>query len=262
MAVAPLTDSALLAAGLAHGFFTREGGVSGGIYASLNCGLGSQDDREHVLVNRGRVAAALSVAADALASPYQVHGTTVVVIDAPLPAGERPRADALVTRTPGIAVAVGTADCGPVLFADPAARVVAAAHAGWRGALDGVLEATVATMVALGARQERILAALGPTISQPSYEVGDDFAARFALADPSHRRFFVPGARPGHQFFDLPTFIRARLERLRLGAVSDLALCTYRDPQRFFSYRRSTHRSEPDYGRMLSAIALPNSASR
>lgn len=262
MTISPLTDNALIAAGIRHGFFTRQGGVSRGIYDGLNCGLGSHDDTGHVRANRASVAAAMGVAAEALATPYQVHGTAVAVVSAPLGESERPRADALVTRTPGLAIAVGTADCGPVLFADPEAGVIGVAHAGWRGALDGVLAATVQAMVSLGARQSRILAALGPTISQPSYEVGEDFALRFRQTGQQIDRYFKPAERPAHYLFDLPGFICDRLAELGLAAVNDLSLCTYRDPQRFFSYRRATHRGEPDYGRMLSAIALPSPGQR
>ncbi|MCX5517155.1 peptidoglycan editing factor PgeF [Kaistia defluvii] len=242
--------------GIRHGFFTRQDGVSEGIYASLNCGVGSADERAHVLENRARVAADLGVAADRLATPYQVHSPDVVTVDMVWPAGEGPKADAVVTNRPGIAIGVGTADCGPVLFADGEAGVVGAAHAGWKGAFTGVLEATVAAMESLGARRERIVAVLGPTISQSAYEVGPEFRARFLESDEAHDAFFTPSGRAGHHQFDLPAFIGMRLRAAGLGTVNDLALCTYADPARFFSYRRTTHAGEPDYGRLLHAITI------
>lgn len=253
----PLTAPALAALpGIAHGFFTRHGGVSTGLYDSLNTGLGSGDARTAVAENRARAAGRLGLPADRLASPYQIHSAEAVVVEAAWPLGEGPRADAVVTRRRGIAVAVGTADCGPVLFADAEAGVVGATHAGWKGALSGVLEATVAAMETLGAARRRIVAALGPTISAEAYEVGPEFVARFAAADAASARFFRPAPRPGHAYFDLPAYIVARLAGLGLASVGDLGLCTYRDEARFFSYRRATHRGEADYGRLLSAIAL------
>jgi YfiH family protein len=187
--------------------------------------------------------------------PYQVHGAEAVVVEAPWRPGEGPKADAVVTRQKGIALGVGTADCGPVLFADGGARVVAAAHAGWKGALGGILDATIATMETLGARRERIVAVLGPMISQANYEVGPEVIERFQAADPNNSRFFRPSEHPGHARFDLPGYIVARLMGAGIAAA-DLGLCTYADETRFFSYRRATHRREPDYGRMLSAITL------
>jgi polyphenol oxidase len=241
--------------GIRHGFFTREGGVSMGIYKSLNCGVGSRDDRALVFKNRSRAAAVLGIAAQRLATPYQVHGTNAVVVDAIWPPGQGPQADAVVTNRRGIAVGVGTADCGPVLLADAEARVVGAAHAGWRGALAGIVESAVAAMERLGARRERIVAVLGPMISQRNYEVGRDVIEAFTKADQSNARFFAPGERAGHAMFDLPSYIVARL--LAAGVVADdMRLCTYADPDRFYSYRRATHRSEADYGRLLSAIAI------
>ena len=252
-----ITADALYALpGIRHGFFTRQGGVSEGIYASLNCGVGSADERAHVMENRARVTADLGVAADRLATPYQVHSPDVVTVDAVWPVGEGPKADAVVTNRPGIAIGVGTADCGPVLFADGAAGVVGAAHAGWKGAFTGVLEATVAAMEALGARRERIVAVLGPTISRSAYEVGPEFRARFLEADAANDAFFTPSGRAEHHQFDLPAFIGMRLRAAGLGTVDDLALCTYADPARFFSYRRTTHAGEPDYGRLLHAITI------
>ncbi|MBV5263361.1 peptidoglycan editing factor PgeF [Pinisolibacter aquiterrae] len=242
--------------GVAHGFFTREGGVSEGIYASLNIGLGSRDDRDRVMANRGRVATALGVAPGRLAMPYQVHSPDVVVVEEAWAPGEGPKADAVVTARPGVAVGVATADCGPILFADARARVVGAAHAGWQGAFHGVIEATVAAMEGLGASRGGITAVLGPTISGEAYEVGPEFVERFVAREAGWARFFRPSGRVGHAMFDLPAFIALRLAEAGVGAAGDLALCTYAQEERFFSYRRTTHRGEPDYGRLVSAIAL------
>jgi YfiH family protein len=243
-------------AGVRHAFFTRVGGVSAGVYASLNAGVGSHDAPGNVAENRARMAAALDVAADHLLTAYQVHSPTVVVADRPWPRDGRPQADAIVTRTPGLAVGVTTADCGPVLFAEPEAGVVAAAHAGWRGALAGVVSETVAAMERLGAQRTRIVAALGPMIRQSNYEVGADLVARFLAADRGNGRFFAASSREGHAWFDLAGFIVAHLEEAGIGRIDDLGLCTYADPQRFFSYRRMTHRGESDYGRHVNAIVL------
>ena len=241
--------------GVRHGFFTREGGVSGGIYRSLNCGVGSRDDRALVFKNRSRAMAVLGISPARLATPYQVHGTDAVIVDTAWPTGQGPQADAVVTDRRGIAIGVGTADCGPVLFADAEAHVVGAAHAGWRGALAGVLDAAVAAMERLGARRERIVGVLGPMISQRNYEVGRDLIDAFEKANPDNMRFFVPSERSGHALFDLPGYIVARL--LAAGiAAADMGLCTYADPERFYSYRRAMHLSELDYGRLLSAIAI------
>ena len=242
--------------GIRHAFFTREGGVSEGIYASLNGGVGSNDDRAHVAENRARMAAALGVAPDALVTPYQIHSADVVVAQAPWAPDARPRADAMVTRVPGLAIGVSTADCGPVLLADPAARVIGAAHAGWRGALAGVTDAAIAAMERLGAERGRIVAVLGPTIRQPSYEVGSELVARFVAADPANGRFFRPATRPGHALFDLPGYVATRLAAAGVGTIEDVAECTYADPLHYFSFRRATHRGEPDYGRHVNAIAL------
>ena len=242
--------------GIAHGFFTRDGGVSEGLYATLNVGLGSEDARDAVIENRARVARALGLADEALAMPYQVHSPDVVVVEEPWPHGEGPHADAVVTARPGLAVGVATADCGPILFADANGRAVGAAHAGWKGAIGGVIEATIAAMEGLGARRSDIVAVLGPTISAEAYEVGPEFVERFVAEDAGHRRFFRPSARAGHAMFDLPAFIVMRLEAAGVGRAENLALCTYSDEDRFFSYRRTTHRAEPDYGRLVSAIAL------
>jgi YfiH family protein len=238
-----------------HAFFTRQGGVSEGIYASLNGGIGSSDAPASILENRRRMAADLGVEADALLSLYQVHSPDVAVVETPWPS-ERPKADAMVTKVPGLALAISTADCGPVLFADHHAGVIGAAHAGWRGAFTGVLEATLDAMEGLGARRGQVVAVLGPTISQEAYEVGPDFVERFIGVDPEHRRFFIPSERRDHSMFDLPAFIGARLEAAGIGEFADLGLCTYADEERFFSYRRTTHRGEPDYGRLISAIRL------
>jgi polyphenol oxidase len=251
-----ITHPALAALpGVRHGFFTRQGGVSGGIYASLNCGVGSNDRREHVRENRARVSAALGTGPERLATPYQVHGTEAVAVTAVWETGKGPKADAVVTDRPGIALGVGSADCGPTLLADAEVGIIAAAHSGWRGALAGILESTVAAMQRLGARPERIVAVLGPTISQPSYEVGPELRARFVAADAANARYFAPAARPEHHLLDLPAYILARLGAVGIAAES-VGLCTYADENRFFSYRRATHRGEPDYGRMLSAITL------
>ncbi len=241
-------------AGVQHGFFTRRGGVSEGIYASLNTGLGSRDAREKALENRRRALAALG--GGELVTPLQVHSDICAVVDDPWPVDAPVRADAVATRRPGLAVAVNTADCTPVLFAEPHAGVVAAAHAGWKGALGGVLEATVEAMSGLGADPARIVCAIGPVISQENYEVGPEFRERFVSEDSGHARFFVPSRREGHFMFDLPGFVRMRLERAGVACVEDLGLCTYADAGRFFSYRRATHRGESDYGRQLSAIML------
>jgi YfiH family protein len=238
-----------------HAFFTRQGGVSEGIYASLNGGIGSSDEPERVRENRRRMAEALSVAPDALISVYQVHSPDAVLVEGPW-GPERPKADAMVTKVPGLALAITTADCGPVLFADAESGVIGAAHAGWRGAVTGVLESTLEAMERLGAQRSRIVAVLGPTISQAAYEVGPDFIQRFAEEASGHERFLQPGEKPGHAMFDLPGFIGARLNAAGIGAFTDLGLCTYSDEERFFSYRRTTHRKEPDYGRLISAITL------
>jgi YfiH family protein len=239
-----------------HAFFTREGGVSEGIYESLNGGIGSKDAPENVRENRARMAAALGVAATHLVSCYQIHSPDVIVAEQPWTRETAPRADAIVTQMPGLAIGVSTADCGPILFADGEAGVIGAAHAGWKGALTGVLEATIKAMEKLGARRGRICAALGPMIRQPNYEVGAEFVERFVAADGANRRFFAHATRPGHAMFDLAGYIKSRLERIEIQSVEDLGLCTYADPARFFSYRRTTHRGEPDYGRHVNAIAL------
>jgi polyphenol oxidase len=242
--------------GIRHGFFTRHGGVSSGVYASLNGGIGSQDDATHVVENRARMAAAVGVEASRFMTAYQVHSPHVVVADTPWTPQARPRADAIVTRMPALAIGVTTADCGPILLAEPRARVIAAAHAGWRGALAGIVEATINAMEQLGAVRSQIRAVLGPMIRQPNYEVGSDLISRFAAEDPANSRFFLPAGRAEHALFDLAGYITARLLRAGVAGVEDVGLCTYADPPRFFSFRRATHRAEADYGRHVNAIAL------
>ena len=239
--------------GVRHGFFGRRGGASSGIFEGLNCGGGSSDQAEIVAMNRDRVADAMGVAGDRLVTVHQVHSATAVTLsDRP---EDRPRADAIVTATPGLAIAVLTADCQPVLFADPEAGVIAAAHAGWRGALDGVLEATVEAMEAAGADRGRIRAVIGPTISQRNYEVGTEFFERFLDADPANGRYFVNGA-DGRYLFDLPCYGLMRLRAAGVAEAEWTRACTYADAGRFYSYRRSVHRGEADYGRLISAIRL------
>ncbi|MFD1507835.1 peptidoglycan editing factor PgeF [Lacimonas salitolerans] len=239
--------------GIVHGFFARRGGASSGVFAGLNCGQGSTDQSEIVLINRARVAKAMGVTPDRLVSVNQVHSATAVSLDNP--PEPRPRADAMVTATPGLALGVLSADCQPVLFADARAGVVGAAHAGWRGALDGVLEATVEAMERLGAARGRIAAVIGPTISQRAYEVGPEFLEDFMAEDPQYQRFFVNGEGDRY-LFDLPAFGLHRLRGAGVGHAEWTRHCTYSNPDRFFSYRRTTHAGEADYGRHLSAIRL------
>src|SRR6056297_131868 len=236
-----------------HGFFTRRGGASSGVFSGLNCGPGSSDQSEIVRINRARVAAAMGVAPDHLLTLNQVHSPDTVTVDGPLT--QRPRADALVTARPGVAVAVLSADCQPVLLADSKAGVVGAAHAGWRGALDGVLEATLDAMEGLGARRGDISAVIGPAISQAAYEVGPEFLEEFIAEDPANTRFFANGA-DGRYMFDLPAYGLERLRTAGVGQAEWTRHCTYADPARFFSYRRACHAGEADYGRLISAIRL------
>jgi polyphenol oxidase len=238
-----------------HAFFTKEGGVSAGLYEGLNGGLGSSDARDNVLENRKRMADYLRVPAERFLSVWQVHSPDVVAVDGPW-VGERPKADALVTATPGLAITIATADCGSILFADSKAGVIGAAHAGWQGAFRGVMENTVAAMENLGAKRKDIAVTIGPMLSQQNYEVGPEFVARFLDQDKAHAVFFKPSPKPDHAMFDLPAYNRQRLERMGLGQVEDLGLCTYADEKRFYSYRRTTHRKEPDYGRLISGIVL------
>lgn len=248
-----LADALHAAPNLRHGFFTREGGVSDGVYASLNCGPGSGDDAARVAINRTRVAEALG--ATALATLHQVHGREVVTVEADYDATQRPKADGIVTRRAGLALGILTADCAPVLFADAEAGVIGACHAGWRGALAGVTDATIAAMERLGAARKAIRAVIGPTIRQASYEVSDPFRAEFIAADASNGTFFAPGARSGHWQFDLPGYLLKRLQAVGIAAA-DTGHDTLSDPARFFSYRRTTLNGEPDYGRQISVIVL------
>ena len=252
-----LTAENLIDSGrIRHGFFSRQGGVSTGLYESLNCGVGSNDDLAKVLHNRDLAMQMLGLTASRLATPYQVHGTVVAVVDTPWEAGQGPRADAVVTRTPGVAIGIGTADCGPILFSDPDAGVIGAAHAGWRGALAGVTDATIAAMEDLGAVRGRIHAAIGPMISATAYEVGPELIEAFVEDDGANRRFFAPSTRSGHAMFDLPGYLVARIGAAGIASVEDLRRCTYSEGALFFSYRRATHKGEGDYGRLLSAIAI------
>lgn len=241
---------------LAHGFFTRRGGVSEGIYASLNCGPGSRDDRSAVAENRRRVAVHLGVAPAHLLTCHQHHSTDAIVVTEPWTFETMPKADALVTATPGLAVGALAADCAPVLFADAKARIVAAAHAGWKGAVGGILEQTVATMERLGARRSDIRAVLGPCIGPESYEVGPEFEQVFVEKSHENSKFFRRFESRPRPYFDLPAFVIARLEGLKLGQVESRSRCTYAHDGELFSYRRTTHRREPDYGRQISAIVL------
>src|ERR1051326_6928426 len=242
-------------ASTAHGFFGRRGGVSAGIFASLNCGPGSGDERGAVIANRRRATEQLQPGAT-LFTLYQVHSPKAVIATEPWEIGAAPQADAMATNVPGLALGILTADCAPVLLADAQARVIAAAHAGWKGALSGVIEAAIAAMESLGANRERIAAAIGPCISQANYEVGPEFEARFRDADPGNARFFEPSAQPGHWRFDLPGFAAARLDPAGIANVETVSACTYAREEDFFSFRRATHRGETDYGRQLSAILL------
>jgi YfiH family protein len=239
-----------------HGFFTREGGVSQGIYASLNCGPGSNDDASAVSANRARAMAMLDMPVEALVTVHQIHSPEVVVVDGPWPDGARPQADAMVTTKQGLALGILTADCAPVLFADRRGTVVGAAHAGWKGAVGGVLENTLDRMVELGVRRKDVVAAIGPCIGQRSYEVGPDFPAPFLAEAPENRDFFAPSRRDGHLLFDLPGYVSRKLSRLGVVEVTRVPADTCRDEARFFSYRRTTLRGEPDYGRQLSIIML------
>jgi YfiH family protein len=249
----PFHRAASLAAlpGIAHGFFGREGGVSDGVYASLNCGPGSKDDPAKVAENRARVIGALAPESR-LVTLAQIHSAKVHVVGQDWEG--RPEGDGMVTTEPGLALAIQTADCAPVLFADAGAGVIGAAHAGWKGALGGVLEAVIAAMEGLGARRGRIAAAIGPSIRQTNYEVGTEFRDRFLEADPAHGVFFLPSA--GRFRFDLPAYVASRLAGAGIGDIADLGLCTYPPENGFFSFRRTTHRGEADYGRQISAIVL------
>lgn len=246
-----LTSDALKS--IKHGFFTRRGGASSGVFEGLNCGVGSSDQTEVVKINRARVAQAMDVGEEELVGVHQVHSADVVTVTHA--SSERPKADAMVTRTPGIALAILTADCQPVLFADTNAGVIGAAHAGSRGALDGVLDATVDAMVSIGADRQRITAVIGPSISQRAYEVGPEFMDDFMMEDPQNARFFAGGTGDRMQF-DLTGYGVHRLRTAGIGRAEWTRHCTYSDPDRFYSYRRSVHRKEADYGRLISAIRL------
>jgi hypothetical protein len=241
--------------GLRHAFFTREGGVSEGVYASLNGGLGSNDDPAKIAENRRRMAEQMGVTPQHFFGVHQVHSPDAVVATGPWQGSSRPRADAIVTRTEGLAIGITAADCGPILLVDPKARVIGAAHAGWKGALSGIVESAVGAMEKLGAERGGIVAAIGPMIRQHSYEVGGEFIERFVEADADNALFFIPSAREGHAMFDLPGFIRMQLENAGVLMIDDLGIDTYSD-ERFFSYRRSVHNNERDYGRHVHAIAL------
>ncbi len=244
-----------LLAGIPHGFLGRIGGVSQGVVAGLNVGLGSGDDPAHIAQNRRRAVAAVAPQAR-LATVYQVHSAECVTVTEPRPDAERPHADAMVTDRPGVVLGILTADCAPVLLADWDAGVIGAAHAGWKGAITGVTDATIAAMERLGADRARIAAAVGPCIAQVSYEVDDPFRARFLTDDPQNARFFGSGT-PAHWQFDLEAYVIARLQAAGIRQVEGLGLDTYAAPQRFFSFRRATHAGEPSYGRQISLIALP-----
>lgn len=239
-----------------HAFFTRQGGVSEGLYSSLNVGLGSKDDKRAVTENRRRVAGRFGYSGDALNTVYQVHGRTTVTVEGPWRDGQPPQADAMVTNRPGAVLGVLSADCTPVLFADPDSGVVGAAHAGWKGAIGGILPSAVEAMERRGAARARIVAAIGPTIAQDSYEVGPEFVARFVADDPANAAFFTESERAGHSMFDLPGYVATVLKALDIGGVEDLGRDTCGEPDLFYSYRRSTKQGEPDYGRCVSAIAL------
>lgn len=242
--------------GIRHGFFTREGGVSQSLYNSLNCGPGSADAAERVAENRARVARHLAAEGPDIVTLYQIHSPTALVLESPVPTSNRPRADAVVTKTPGLAIGVLTADCAPVLFADPEAKIVGAAHAGWRGALAGVLEATIAEMERLGAQKSRIRAAIGPAINQAAYEVGPEFEQEVVASCSNNKRFFYQHPTENRPRFDLPGYVEGRLAEVGVAAIERQTLCTYENESKFFSYRRSQHRQEPDYGRQISAIVV------
>jgi polyphenol oxidase len=252
----PIKSKAFEQTGINHAFFTREGGISEGIYRGLNGGLGSQDNAVHILENRRRMAQYFGLETKQLLSLYQIHSADVVIVDKTWADHARPHADAMVTNRPGLILAISTADCGPILFADKDARVIGAAHAGWKGALGGVLEATLNAMERLGAKRHRIMACIGPMISQSSYEVDAGFRDRFIAHSETNSNFFIAGEREGKFQFNLPAYIARRLTDASVGMVEDVKLCTYQDDARFYSFRRTTHQNETDYGRLISAINL------
>ena len=253
MPLAPIQHDLL--APVRHGFFTRQGGQSSGIYAGLNCGPGSRDDPNAVTENRAMVAAAMDVAPDHLISVYQVHSADVLTVTGPIQGDNRPTVDAMVTATPGVALGVLSADCAPILFHDPKARVIGAAHSGWKGTLKGIGAATLDAMEALGAERADTVAVIGPCISQRAYEVGPEFFEDFVAENPDFARFFAGGSGDRMQF-DLPSFILAHLRDAGIGSAAWTGHCTFGDPARFYSYRRTTHAQEPDYGRLISTLRL------
>lgn len=260
MTAEPLTASPLTHEGITHGFFTRRGGVSEGIYESLNCGFGSHDSHDAVAENRRLVGKALGVEGSVLLTPYQHHSADAVIVTTPQPdgwaGGSAPKADAVVTAVPGVLIGILTADCAPVLFADPQEKVVGAAHSGWRGAVGGVLTSTIEAMEQLGAKRANIRAVVGPTISVKNYEVGPEFVAQFVAQDESYRRFFTEPQAGQRPHFDLPAFVVAQLQAAGIGEVAALDACTYENESLFYSYRRNCHQSIEDYGRHISAIGL------
>ena len=252
LTIGPLNDLACVR----HGFFSRNGGVSEGLFTSLNCGFGSGDDKDKVAENRRRAMAQIDLEGERLVTAYQVHSPDVVEVKQPWDREDAPEADAMVTRERGLALGILTADCVPVLLAEPKAGVVGAAHAGWKGALGGVLEATVAAMKALGGEPRNMVAGIGPAISQRSYEVGPEFPAPFLERDARNADFFCPSKRPGHFLFDLKGYVARRLAGIGVSTIQTLPCDTCAEDERFFSYRRACHRKEKDYGRGLSAIYL------
>lgn len=242
--------------GIKHGFATREGGFSDGLFSSLNCGFGSGDDKQVVAKNRAKVAEAMGVAKDRLLTVWQWHSADAIEAQESWDVLKPPEGDALVTKVPGIALGILTADCAPLLFADEGAQIIGAAHAGWKGALTGVTDSTITAMEKLGAKRENIVAVIGPTISRSVYETGPEFSQRFIEADQNNEQFFKPSERAGHSLFDLPGYLLKRLRAAGIKQAQDVQTCTYSDEQRFFSFRRTTHRKEADYGRQISAIAL------
>lgn len=252
----PTTHANLTSDTIRHGFYGRAGGVSTGIYSGLNCGLGSDDAREAVLENRRRLVDDLIDSDAPLVTPYQIHSASCVAVAGPWHEGEAEQCDALATATPGLVIAVGTADCGPVLFADEKAGVIAAAHSGWKGAVGGVLESTVAVMEELGANRDNISAVLGPTISQASYEVGTEFKNNFLEQNSTNETYFRNGLDDNHFQFNLPAYVVDRLHSCGVANAIWTGQCTYLEEATYFSYRRTTHRNEPDYGRQLAAISI------
>ncbi|MFK8034462.1 MAG: peptidoglycan editing factor PgeF [Hyphomicrobiales bacterium] len=254
--LSPIRHDTLTDGNLKHGFYGRAGGVSKGIYSGLNCGVGSDDVQKDVMKNRDRLVDDLVGTNAPLITPYQIHSPTCVAVSGPWKDDEQVKCDALATATPGIVIAIGTADCGPVLFADKGAGVIAAAHSGWKGAVGGVLESTIAIMEELGAKRDNIFAVLGPTISQSSYEVGTEFKSTFLEYDPSNSAYFENGRDESHFQFNLPAYVVDRLHSCGIANAEWTGQCTYLEEAAYFSYRRTTHKSEPDYGRQLAAISI------